>query len=341
MESFFCLVKLIEQEVEKYSVDEENYICEEGDEDDDDYFKEEREKSFELLVQEIEEEQRPYQPYIKAISSLLETDKKFDPNERESETGDTILLKIIGTGQLKLIKALVKAGANVNNKDYDGNFPLFCAARGGRKDIFDYLAPLTNSELRQLAEKELAHGLVYRQRRDNYAVEAFVHAALFGNLKAVSKALSLQIDINAISSNGETALHKAIRNKQLSIVEVLLEAGANPNIKDEDERGNTPLIIALLQGDHEDKIFQALLRAGADVNDSNNLGETALMIAVYCWNISAIKQLLRAGVNINAKNERGDTALFYAICQRGKFPPKYTELDEMIKILTEAGGKEN
>ena len=340
MESFFCLVKLIEQEVEKYSVDEENYICEEEDEDDDDYFKEEREKSFELLVQEIEEEQRPYQPYIKAISSLLETDKKFDPNERESETGDTILLKIIGTGQLKLIKALVKAGANVNNKDYDGNFPLFCAARGGRKDIFDYLAPLTNSELRQLAEKELAHGLVYRQRRDNYAVEAFVHAALFGNLKAVSKALSLQIDINAISSNGETALHKAIRNKQLSIVKILLEAGANPNIRDEDERENTPLIIALLQGDHEDKIFQALLQAGADVNDSNNLGETALMIAVYCWNIFAIKQLLRAGVNVNAKNERGDTALFYAIYQRGKFP-NYTEPDEMIQMLKEAGGKEN
>ena len=340
MESFFCLVKLIEQEVEKYSVDEENYICEEGDEDDDDYFKEEREKSFELLVQEIEEEQRPYQPYIQAISSLLETYKKFDPNERESETGDTILLKIIGTGQLKLIKALVKAGANVNNKDYDGNFPLFCAARGGRKDIFDYLAPLTNSELRQLAEKELARGLVYRQRRDNYAVEAFVHAALFGNLKAVSKALSLQIDINSISSNGETALHKAIRNKQLSIVEVLLEVGANPNIKDEDERGNTPLIIALLQGDHEDEIFQALLRAGADVNDSNNLGETALMIAVYCWNTFAIKQLLQAGVDVNTKNERGDTALFYAIYQRGKFL-NYTEPDEMIQMLKEAGGKEN
>ena len=340
MESFFCLVKLIEQEVEKYSVDEENYICEEEDEDDDDYFKEEREKSFELLVQEIEEEQRPYQPYIKAISSLLETDKKFDPNERESETGDTILLKIIGTGQLKLIKALVKAGANVNNKDYDGNFPLFCAARGGRKDIFDYLAPLTNSELRQLAEKELAHGLVYRQRRDNYAVEAFVHAALFGNLKAVSKALSLQIDINAISSNGETALHKAIRNKQLSIVKILLEAGANPNIRDEDERENTPLIIALLQGDHEDKIFQALLKAGADVNDINNLGETALMIAVYCWNTFAIKQLLQAGVDVNTKNERGDTALFYAMYQRGKFP-NYTEPDEMIQMLKEAGGKEN
>ena len=340
MESFFCLVKLIEQEVEKYSVDEENYICEEGDEDDDDYFKEEREKSFELLVQEIEEEQRPYQPYIQAISSLLETYKKFDPNERESETGDTILLKIIGTGQLKLIKALVKAGANVNNKNYDGNFPLFCAARGGRKDIFDYLAPLTNSELRQLAEKELARGLVYRQRRDNYAVEAFVHAALFGNLKAVSKALSLQIDINSISSNGETALHKAIRNKQLSIVEVLLEVGANPNIKDEDERGNTPLIIALLQGDHEDEIFQALLRAGADVNDSNNLGETALMIAVYCWNTFAIKQLLQAGVDVNTKNERGDTALFYAIYQRGKFL-NYTEPDEMIQMLKEAGGKEN
>lgn len=54
MESFFRLVELIEQEAEKSSVDEEDYIYQEEEENDEDYFKEEREKSFEFLVQEIE-----------------------------------------------------------------------------------------------------------------------------------------------------------------------------------------------------------------------------------------------------------------------------------------------
>ena len=50
MESFFRLVELIEQEAEKSSVDEEDYIYQEEEENDKDYFKEEREKSFEFLV---------------------------------------------------------------------------------------------------------------------------------------------------------------------------------------------------------------------------------------------------------------------------------------------------
>jgi ankyrin repeat protein len=255
----------------------------------------------------------------------------------QTDEGYTILIRLAWAGRLDLVKLAMDAGADINAVSNDNSFALYEAARQGWQEVYDYLAPLTSPELKEIAASQLPKGLIYRQRKNNHVVEAFVHAALWGNIDIVSTAIARGIDINAISSNGEAALHKAIRNNQLSIVQILLESGANPNLRIEEDREYTPLMIALSRPKINNAIFQALLNAGADINQSSSEGVTVLMLAVASVNLQAVRQLLKLGVEINAKNMYRQTALHYAKKMREQTLSEYTEPSEIIQLLESYG----
>lgn len=77
-------------------------------------------------------------------------------------------------------------------------------------------------------------------------------------------------NVNAVSNDGTTALHLAVRGPEES-VKALIKAKADPNAQD--KNGNTPLILAA-KWESEKKV-RMLLRAGADFNIKNNSGESA------------------------------------------------------------------
>jgi len=66
----------------------------------------------------------------------------------------------------------------------------------------------------------------------------------------------------------QTALHKASRNGSLNVLEMLLEAGANPNIVDVKKR--SPLMIAAELGYVD--LAKALLEHGADARLVDHVG---------------------------------------------------------------------
>ena len=74
------------------------------------------------------------------------------------------------------------------------------------------------------------------------------------------------------------ASEKAWRRNDTEIVEYLINAGADVNVKD--ESGNTPLMKAADTPDRYKsrvKLMQQLIDHGADVNAKNNANETALI----------------------------------------------------------------
>ena len=77
-------------------------------------------------------------------------------------------------------------------------------------------------------------------------------------------------------SNGNTPLCESAND---SIVEILLNAGADPNIQNRDSKA-TPLHYAARRGDS--LMMERLLRAGASVNARTNEGFTPLVEAVRC-----------------------------------------------------------
>lgn len=80
-------------------------------------------------------------------------------------------------------------------------------------------------------------------------------------------------DINDQDNAGNTALHEAALQGHIEIVELLIENGADVNIKSIEMFGDTPLIDASANG-HLD-VVKYLLKNGADPTIRNAKGLTA------------------------------------------------------------------
>jgi ankyrin repeat protein len=255
-----------------------------------------------------------------------------DVNRSYSEDEITPLMYTAFVGDLAIAKLLVEAGADVNAVSRDGDSALLSSIFGNHKEIFQYLEPLTNIQIRLAVKKYIKTG------KDDpphvhEMIDIFTEEALTGNLESVSFILSKGININISDSSGETALLAAIRNKKDDVVQFLLKARANPNIKEQDQRGRTPLIAALEQG--SEIAFQMLLEAGADINESSNYGETALMSAVWGTDLAAVRKLLQMGVDTKLKDEDGRTALDKARMFVEQFPED-AKAKEILKLLDRA-----
>ena len=59
-------------------------------------------------------------------------------------------------------------------------------------------------------------------------------------------------------------------------------------------------------------MVSALLEAGAQVDASDNFGETALFVAANAGNRAIVVSLLEAGANANKKDKQHNTPLFRA-----------------------------
>jgi hypothetical protein len=93
-------------------------------------------------------------------------------------------------------------------------------------------------------------------------------------------------DVNLTNSKGRTALHYAAYCGHSAVVELLLaQEGINVNLKD--SLGYTALHWAAIEG-HQG-VVELLLQNGADINEKNNSGNTALDLAN-----NAIKDLLKS-----------------------------------------------
>lgn len=136
-----------------------------------------------------------------------------------------------------------------------------------------------------------------------------------GNTEAVKLALDrgLDIYINVKDDDGRTPLHYGARHGRMEIVKLLLERGADINVKD-DVYGHTALHLAA-QG-HTKTVKLLLDKGVADINVKNKFGYTVLHIAAEYGNTEIVKLLLDRGIDMHAKNNDGKLAIYYAKQQK-------------------------
>src|SRR6056297_700518 len=117
--------------------------------------------------------------------------------------------------------------------------------------------------------------------------------------------LEMGADPNVPNNNSQTPLYLAI-DKGLGngFINVLLEAGADPNVG---SPYYTPLEMAIKNRNIE--LAQILLDAGADIYYVDNGGDTLFHTAASINSNKNVDFLLSKGLDINARNEDGETPL--------------------------------
>src|SRR5262245_33679049 len=242
------------------------------------------------------------------------------------------------------LSALVKAGANLNGVDPDGTSALTLAIINAHYDAADMLldagadpnvadtrgmaplyavvdmntldetpgrpAPRTTGAVDglRLAERLLAKGA-----NPNAALRAVVLERVHNNG-------------DPVLAEGATPLMRAARKADVAAVRVLLAHGADP--RQTMRGGVTAAMIASGFGgsvrfaeynqksgterDAEDCVRLCLER-GADINASNDLGQTALHIAAAQRDESFIRFLVARGARLDAKDRQGHTPLDIAL----------------------------
>lgn len=155
---------------------------------------------------------------------------------------------------LELVKKFVQHGANLNARmtkpvkmgltglNTLGATPFLMAARSADAELMRTLASLGADPLIPNADNAtpliVAAGLGTRSPGEDAGTEAEV-------LEAVQVALELGNDINAVDNNGETAMHGAAYKNLPSVVQLLADKGAKPEVWNrKNTHGWTPMTIA-------------------------------------------------------------------------------------------------
>jgi ankyrin repeat protein len=162
--------------------------------------------------------------------------------------------------------------------------------------------------------------------------QAFLNAIANKQIETVKRMLEKGVSANTKDDCEYTGLMKAAKNNDTELVNLLLQAGAEVNIK----RRSIETALVWAFDDDDDKgeshrddnylLVKSLIDAGADVNVRTYFPEeTVTMLAAKSNRIKSLELLLAAGAPVQARDIHDKTALAYAT-ERG-----YVEAKVLLK----------
>lgn len=109
----------------------------------------------------------------------------------------------------------------------------------------------------------------------------------------------------------QTLLTAAVMNGKAQTVDLLLNAGASPDQKN--GLNQSPLFLAVQAADRADNpaglaVIQSLVKAGAELNITDENGQTPLMMAAKHGQTKIMDVLISAGADKEMKDKAGRTA---------------------------------
>ena len=262
--------------------------------------------------------------------------RQFGSNSNQRDIfGRTPLIFAVENGHLDCIKLLIKLGASVNSHRRNGHTPLMIAAENGNTEVVSAL---------------LRHGARVGPRvfinacRNQLTIDDIKHVGFNALMLAIEKQhldiarLLIRhgacVDTELRYKSGADAcwstLKWAIENGDLEKTRLLLDFGANINIR-VTERGNkemTALMLAVEKGDRE--IVCLLIKYGASINAPLTSGHTALTTAAQNGDTDIAHLLLRLGARIN---DRGGRIALMIAAQNGHL--------DIVRLLLSCGAKVN
>ena len=221
----------------------------------------------------------------------------------QDSLGHTAMMYAAVEGHHMVLAQLVEAGASVNITDHDGSNVLHRAVRQGRADVVEILL--------KSADIDVNVGDPSQRSRT-----ALMVAALYGYTKVV-KLLLERKDLRPNLRADKNALMYAAMDDDLDIVKLLLR---DPRvlINDQDDFGATALMLAAYSGC--ESIVEALLDAGADpeiTDGTEEGGGTPLLRAIDYDHLAVVRLFLKRNVNYTSK-DRYDRTLLHGAAVNGR-----------------------
>jgi ankyrin repeat protein len=128
------------------------------------------------------------------------------------------------------------------------------------------------------------------------------------NIKEAKLLLDKGANPNAYDDDSDNVLINATLFASADCMKLLLQNKANPRLKN--KYGETPLMLCTTDLDK----MKLLLNYGANINDTSQSGNNALMIACIAGSsYTNVKWLIDNGANVKAKRWGGETALMRAV----------------------------
>jgi len=246
----------------------------------------------------------------------------------------------------KTVKAFMDGGVDPDEANNNQEKPLTLAKRGDAKKI---AALLDGSYVEGDEEAELKAsigGLTLHE------------ATAKNDLEAIRSLIELGADINEINDaqhfKGLTPLSIACGIFNAESIQILLEAGADPNFKDGSGQTCIAYMFSYMPGlqinpsifkeKKTQKVLKMLTDAGLNINDTvDDAFNTILIRSCFSPNDSPgssfslrntlIEEIIRHGTDLNARNKHGQTALM-GLCLQ-----EFRDNETIMLTLLESGAK--
>ena len=299
-------------------------------------------------------------------------DKSPDLNLKDSEDA-TALDYAVRDGQIKAAKILFAKSAR-SKQEYSENdlivavnngALLNAVTRNNLTEVKNLLASGASIETRtRHNETPLMLAVEYGYGGDevtNYLIEkgadlnavnsegntALMLAIGRNNGKAVTQLLAHGASIDSLNKDRQSALHLAAAGVRSKFVAALLtakpSAGTGVDVNGLDAKGRTPLMLAAdNEGFVPDEVMQILLSNGAKIDAQDPEGNTALLISTRVGSLAGVEFLLGKGARVDLRNKQGETALMLAkrIHENKKIYNSTLVEEHIVGMLVKAGAKE-
>lgn len=277
-------------------------------------------------------------PLLWTLHSILNRDENKAILEESGASKDLVITE----NDTNIVKLLLEAQADVNEKDSEGKTALHVATIVSSEEIFKIL--LEFGAGKSVNEQDV-DGDTPLHAGVTHSSEKLVELLLASGAKE-----SLDVKNN----DGLTPLHNACWHGRKKMVELLVQAGANLEVRDTD--GDTPLLMALQMPLHREdnkramqetatvenvqvsenelQVVKVLLDAKADACAKDNLGVTCLHFTAILPSEEIFNMLIDSGAAamINERDIDGDTPLINAVVYNN---PK------IVRLMIEAGADFN
>ncbi|MCR5724479.1 MAG: ankyrin repeat domain-containing protein [Treponema sp.] len=232
-------------------------------------------------------------------------------------TGRSILVDSIQGNNEQMVAMLLEKGANPNIQEISGRNAYHEAALSRNARIITLIRNAGGNPLARDSIGETPFSLILRSGNEQLMKTVLgsnttivdsdgntpVHIAVERKVPAKTLTTLLSMGYPASQRNGKgvTALYTAVTTKQLSLVEILLEKGADPFIAT--TTNESALSVALKEKNI--KILDAIAKYCATATDMK--GDSILHYAARIADADTVSHLVSLGLNVNAKNISGET----------------------------------